>query len=189
MNKKHVIIVEFILAGLLIATAVICYLFKQYVACAVLATLAVVTLIVAINASIPKKDEYKLTASYRRKKAILTTTEIDFLAVIKSVVDLSRYDVAYQVPLVAVIDKVTNNSFRNELFRVIDYMIVDKISYAPLLLIELNDASHTRADRIERDKKVSAICANAKMPLITFDLSNCSDVSYVKKQIRANILK
>ena len=94
----------------------------------------------------------------------------------------NRYAVCVQVPLVSVIEKRAA-AFRNELFRVIDYMIVDSVSYEPLLLIELNDASHNRADRAERDRKVAEICAAANMPLVTFTLAESKNPVEVKKRI------
>lgn len=129
------------------------------------------------------KPPQKEMPEYRRKKTILTPAEVDFLAVLRSVVDLGRFEVIMQVPLVAVIDKLTQNSYRNELFRVVDFALIDAVTFAPVLLIELNDASHKRADRAERDRKVSEICERAKMPLVMFDMQQATDKAYVKKQV------
>lgn len=128
------------------------------------------------------REEQKELPQYRRKKAVLTAVEADFLAVLKWVVD-GRCELLMQVPLLAVIDKVTQNSYRNELFRIVDFALIDGATYAPLVLIELNDASHKRADRVERDRKVAEICDRAKLPLVTFDLQQATDRGYVKKQL------
>lgn len=189
MKRKTVIITEFIISLVGIAFGAIFAVREYYVLCAVAFTVGAVTLIVGISSLFSDGEKVRLNAEYRRKNAVLSAPEIDFLAVIKSVVNLSRYEVLVQIPLVSLIDKVTNNSFRNELFRVIDYVIADRITYAPLLLIELNDASHKRADRAERDKKVSAICAAAKLPIIAFDFTQATDTAYVKKQINGKMLK
>ena len=65
---------------------------------------------------------------------------------------------------------------------------MDKDTFEPLLLVELNDSSHKRADRRMRDEKVAAICRSAGLPLVTFWLNE--DLSYiaVKKIIIKNIL-
>ena len=70
-----------------------------------------------------------------------------------------------------------------EFLHTIDFMIADSVSYEPLLLIELNDASHNRADRAERDRKVAEICAAANMPLVTFTLAESKNPIEVKKRI------
>lgn len=119
---------------------------------------------------------------YKRKAQYLTPAERDFLYVLRTLVG-KDYEVFAQVPLVAAIDKVSGGAFRNELFRVADYLIAHPVTYAPLLLIELNDASHLRADRRERDRKVAAICADADLPLITFTVQEAKNVPEVRKKI------
>ena len=56
-----------------------------------------------------------------------------------------------QVNLASVIDKKGDSNFRNELFRNIDFGVFNK-DFKPLVLIEINDNTHFRKDRIERDK-------------------------------------
>lgn len=118
---------------------------------------------------------------YKRKSRYISRAEWEFLQVLRNILG-NRYEVCVQAPLVAVVDKA-GSAFRNELFRVIDYLVVHPVSYEPLLLIELNDASHERADRRARDQKVAEICAAAKMPLIAFTAAQSHDVAEVRKAI------
>lgn len=94
-----------------------------------------------------------------------------------------------QVALASVIDKRTQNTYRNELFRVADFVFTDKVRYAPLLLVELNDASHLKADRIERDRKVREICERAGLPIVAFTMAESRDFGLVKRTVLKNILK
>lgn len=128
-------------------------------------------------------QDAKPLADYRRKKALLSAPEWDLYRILKSLCPENRYQVLPQQSLLSVIDKLSQTSYRNELFRLIDFCIMDARTSAPLLLIELNDASHNRADRVERDRKVNAICDKAKMPLVTFTLAESKDMGFVKKQI------
>ncbi len=130
------------------------------------------------------KDKIKLNAKYERKGALLTRPEYNFLLQLRQICP-EKYEVLPQVALNSVIDKKTNNSYRNELFRVCDYCFVDKDTFEPLLLVELNDRSHLRADRQQRDAKVAAICADAKLPLVTFWMDG--DLSY--QTVRRTVLK
>ncbi len=130
-----------------------------------------------------------ITAEYSRKKSLMTNPEWELYQLLKSILPRDRFEVLPQMALVNVVDKVTQNSFRNELFRIIDFCIISAKSSAPLLLIELNDASHSRFDRIERDRKVAEICSRAKMPIVSFTLAQAKDTHYIKKTIQRNMLK
>ena len=94
-----------------------------------------------------------------------------------------------QVALFSVIDKVTNASYRNELFRTCDYCFVDRDTFEPLLLVELNDRSHLRADRQDRDAKVAAICSAARIPLVTFWMDGDLSYNTVRRTVLKAILK
>lgn len=47
----------------------------------------------------------------------------------------------------------------------VDFLICDKENIKPLLVIELDDLSHLKIDRILRDKLVDKIFENAKLPI------------------------
>lgn len=128
------------------------------------------------------RERVRLDSKYVKKDSLITASEREFLQTLRSVVP-DRYEVVPQVALVNVIDKRTNTQYRNELFRVCDYCIVDGRTFEPILLIELNDSSHKRADRRDRDEKVAAICAQAKLPLVTFWMDGDLSAGYVKKTI------
>lgn len=134
------------------------------------------------------KEKVKLNSKYERKQMLLTRPEYNFLQTLREIKP-EKYEVIPQVALNSVIDKKTNTSYRNELFRVCDYCFVDKETFEPLLLVELNDRSHLRADREQRDAKVAAICSAAKIPLVTFWQDG--DLSYptVRKTVLKAILK
>ena len=135
-----------------------------------------------------RKRRVALSAEYVRKKKILTPPEQELYAVLKTI-NPDKYEVIPQMALVGVIDKKTETSFRNELFRVCDFCFMDKKTFEPLLLVELNDSSHNRADRVERDEKVAAICEDAGLPLVTFWMGDKITPNEVKRTVKRNILK
>lgn len=134
------------------------------------------------------KDKVKLNSQYARKSTLITRPEYNFLLKLREI-DPKKYEVVPQVALNAVIEKRTNTSFRNELFRICDYCFVDRDTFEPLLLVELNDRSHLRADRQDRDAKVAAICAAAHLPLVTFWLDGDLSFALVRKTVLKAILK
>lgn len=99
------------------------------------------------------------------KKPYLTPTEIKYYEVLSRIIG-NGYYIYPQINLAAVIDKKGGNG-RTELFRNADFGVFD-FDFNLLLLIEINDASHLRKDRIERDEKVARICKKAGVPLVTF---------------------
>ena len=133
-------------------------------------------------------DAEKVLPEYARKRTYISRAEYNFLLLLREIAP-DQYDVVPQVPLAAVIDKKTQNAYRNELFRIVDYLFVDKDSYEPLLLVELNDASHQKAERMERDRKVAEICERAGMPLIAFTTAESKDARLVRKTVLRNILR
>lgn len=137
---------------------------------------------------IVKDSKSEQTPEYRRKTALLTPPEQEFIELLKGV-EPKKYEVLPQIVLAAVIDKKAQSSYRNELFRIADFCFVDKDTYEPLLLVELNDKSHLRADRKERDEKVAEICRKAGLPLITFWTDEHCDFRTVRQRVLKNILK
>ena len=134
------------------------------------------------------KEKIRLNARYERRGVMLSRPEYNFLLTLRRI-NPEKYEVVPQVALFSVIEKKTNTSYRNELFRVCDYCFVDRDTFEPLLLVELNDRSHLRADRQQRDEKVAAICEAAHMPLVTFWLDGDIGYETVKRVVRKAILK
>ena len=134
----------------------------------------------------PRKNLLPRGAEYAKKRTMLTAPEVDFLFMLRNIVDPRRYEILPQTSLNAVIDK-TNAAYRNELFRLIDFCIADGATFEPLLLIELNDASHNREDRKLRDEKVRAICAAARLPLVSFTFAEATDIRIIRDKIRKHI--
>ena len=136
----------------------------------------------------PPEEPGRVPPEYARKRSYISPAEAEFLALLKRIAP-EKYEVFPQVALASVIDKRTQNTYRNELFRVADFVFTDKVRYAPLLLVELNDASHLKADRIERDRKVRDICERAGLPIVAFTMAESRDFGLVKRAVLKNILK
>jgi len=65
-----------------------------------------------------------------------------------------------------------------------DYVLFDK-SFRPLVAVELNDISHLTKKRSQRDNYVQRICADAKLPLVTFPVSRAYDEDEIIKKIQS----
>lgn len=132
-----------------------------------------------------KNENKKETFIYNLKSSLVTQLELKYLNCIKSVLP-EGYLVQAQANLATFIDKTDGSAFQNELFRNVDFIIVD-FNYKPILLIEVNDQSHLSKDRQVRDKKVRLICEEAGIPLITLWTSYGVNSEYIAKRIEEGI--
>lgn len=134
------------------------------------------------SAESEKAEEKK----YEAKDIFITECEKKFFDAIKSIVG-ENYIVQPQINLASIVNKVTADKYRNELFRNIDFGVFDK-NYKLLILIEINDPSHDKSDRKDRDDKVKKICAEANIPLVTFWTKYGVNEEYIKSRLSKHIV-
>ena len=144
--------------------------------------LIIVLFIISIAVKHGRKPKYYL------KEKLLTQTEEQYYNLIREILG-GDYLVLPQINLASVIDKKGGNgNFRNELFRNIDFGVFTR-DFTPLFLIEINDNSHFRKDRKERDEKVEYICKKAKVELVTFWVKDGIDYNKIKKTLLTALRK
>lgn len=118
---------------------------------------------------------------YECRKSLITENEQLYFKALRERVP-QGYHVFPQVNLAAIVEKMENSPFRNELFRNVDFLITDA-QFAPKIIVEINDPSHHQYDRRKRDEKVVAICAEAGMPIITLWTNYGVNPDYIEKRI------
>ena len=133
--------------------------------------------IVRINNS---KTKYQI-------KSIMTAYERYFYYILKELEN--EYEVIPQLNLASIILKKNNNRYYNELFRNIDFAIFSKNYEKILLLIEINDKTHSQYKRKKRDAKVQQICNNVGISLIKFYSNYPNKPEYVKSRILSELEK
>lgn len=120
----------------------------------------------------------KKRVKYIKKQSYLTATEVKYFQALSGIIG-DRYLIYPQVNLASVIEKQGDVNFKTELFRNVDFGVFN-YDFSPVLLIEINDNTHFRADRRERDEKVLAICKSAKLPLVTFWVKEGIDIEQMR---------
>ena len=126
-------------------------------------------------------DEAREERKYSAKTTVMTAPEIALYSMLRQMTD-GRLEILCQVALVSIVDKVNYTSYRNDLFRIMDFVLCDR-NFKPLVVIELNDSSHMRKDRIERDQKIAEILSKAGLPLVTLTLQESTDYNLVRRKI------
>ena len=124
----------------------------------------------------------KSKPEYEVKESLMSETEIQYYNILVALLGES-YLIYPQINLATVINKKSPKGFRTELFRNADFGVFD-CNFKPILLIEINDNSHFRKDRIERDEHVLEICKNAKLPLVTFWVKDGIDIEQMRKTLK-----
>lgn len=119
---------------------------------------------------------------YELKTSLITQTERSYFEAIEKILP-NQYFLQPQINLRTIIEKTNNSKYANELYRNIDAGIFEKGTFKPVILIEINDNSHNRPDRIERDKKVKMICEEAGIPLVVFWTKFGINNDYIKQRV------
>lgn len=141
---------------------------------------AIAVLLIKDKAPEPISEEYH----YRAKKTLMSAPERELYYILLT--ELGRaYDIFPQVALASIVDKTTYASNRNELFRVVDFLLCARKTNRPLLVIELNDATHNRDERKLRDEKVKCILSRAGIPLLTLTLADLSDERAIRLKVKS----
>lgn len=136
-----------------------------------------------LGAGLGGKEQYP----YFKKNYLLTKAESSFFRILEQAVENKHY-VFPQVHLSELLYvKDAGRDFykyRNKIDRKsIDFVIVEKNYLSPLLAIELDDSSHYRNDRIERDDFIENACKDAGLPLLRVGNSYSYDIPKLKARI------
>lgn len=165
---------------------------KVYIMLAVLFIIVLVLKFLTENSGNKKESKKKPSYKYSRKEFLISRAEHEFFDILVEVLG-DQYYVFTQVHLPTILDhKIRNGQKWNGAFshingKSVDFVICDKVYIKPLLAIELDDRSHEREDRIERDSIVEQMLKDANMPLLRFPNNGSFNKEEIKKLILENL--
>jgi hypothetical protein len=109
---------------------------------------------------------------YRRRPALFTPAERSFTGVLDQVLD-ARYRVYGKVRVADLIEPLPGKDRRiwQKAFNCIsakhfDFVICNSSDLVPVVVIELDDSSHQKVKRQQRDEMLQQICGQVQLPLI-----------------------
>lgn len=116
------------------------------------------------------ESKNKLLYKYKRKNFLITAPEHKLFDILVEILG-NQYHVFTQVHLPTIFEhKIKGQSWKGAFSHInqksVDFVICDKAYIKPLLAIELDDRTHEREDRKERDEEVEQIFQEAGMPLL-----------------------
>ncbi|CAC9527346.1 hypothetical protein [uncultured Gammaproteobacteria bacterium] len=115
------------------------------------------------------------TYQYQKQQAIFTKAEINLLKVLEQVVINPNLAIYGKIRVADILKPaIQKNSNRKKWWSAfskisqkhVDLVIVDKHDYSVVSVIELNDKSHNRKDRQDRDKFIRKAYASANIELV-----------------------
>ena len=160
-----------------------------------LAVLAVLLISALSSSKASKRKVFKNNIyKYTAKNSLMSKTESDFFVTLERAVS-ARYYVFPQVHLSAILDHHVKGqewkyAFSHINGKSVDYVLCDKTTLRPTYAIELDDYTHDKADRRERDAEVERIFEAANLPLVRFRNKDISEGVIVQALANAkNLVK
>lgn len=129
---------------------------------------------------------------YKQKNFFMSRAEHEcFDALVVAVGE--KYHIFPQVHLPSIVDnKVVGQSwqgaFRHISQKSVDFVLCDKAYIAPKLAIELDDRTHERQDRIDRDGEVERVLKGAGLPLLRLENHGRFNPSELAQKVEKELL-
>lgn len=130
-------------------------------------------------------DEEKPKYEYKRRAFFMTKAEHEFYDTLSKAVG-NEYLIFAQVHLPTLLDnKVVGQNWRGAFRHIseksVDFVLCDKVYISPKLAIELDDRTHERPERQERDHEVERMLKNAGMPLLRLNSNRIDPIELAQK--------
>ena len=157
----------------------------------IIGLIVVVAIAIAISrggfADVEEKAKYR----YNRKNFFLTRAEHECYDALVEAVG-AEYRIFAQVHLPTLVDNtVRGQDWRAALAHInrksVDFVLCDKAYLSPKLAIELDDKSHERPDRQERDREVERILHEAGVPLLRIENRGNFNPSELSQRIKETL--
>ncbi|MCB1232356.1 MAG: DUF2726 domain-containing protein [Verrucomicrobiae bacterium] len=133
------------------------------------------------------KGEAAVVYPYGKRDAFLSPAEVSFFHVVKSILppDYHLVTKVRLLDLFFVRQPHQNQAARNRIDRKhVDFVICDAKTMDPVMAIELDDQTHRRKDRQERDQFVDEVFRVAGIPLIHIPAAKGYQVDEIRRLLR-----
>ena len=126
---------------------------------------------------------------YEKRSHLMTPAERSFFGVLEQALEHNWY-IFSKVRLEDIItvkkgiEKKKAFGLRNRIkSKHIDFILCDRKTLETVMCIELDDKSHKRKDRVERDKFVDSALSVAEVPIVRFPAQSAYTIDFVKSKI------
>ena len=139
------------------------------------------------------KKEEKLP--FKKRKYFFSEAEKKFYLILKQIADKNNLVVFSKVRLLDLFliqekDYKSRMSNRGKIIQKhIDFLLCDNKAFSPMIGIELDDSSHYRSKRMQRDDFVNKVFASAELPLLRVKVAFNYNVNSLEQSILEKIKK
>lgn len=140
------------------------------------------------------ENEINYSTYYRPKRYVITLNELNFYTTLMEVAKELDLILFSQVSLYNIIDtkknldRSTKTTYFNKIAsKSIDFVLVDKKDCRIKLCIELDDHTHEKKNRIERDKFINQLFKDLEINLLRYPSYTLYYKDTLKKRIKENI--
>lgn len=131
--------------------------------------------------------------TYRRKPFFMTRAENNFFQGLRKAVG-DDYVIFAQVHLPTIVDeKVPGQDWKSARWKIdrksVDFVLCDPVYLNPKLAIELDDPSHERPERQDRDRYVEGVLEQAQLALLRISYKENFSVDDLRTLIKAKLHK
>lgn len=115
-------------------------------------------------------ESKKTTLTYRKKEYLMTKAEIEFFRILELVVK-NQYYIVPQLPISKIALPMAKGKdyythFNKIDRKTVDFVLFDKQSFSPVVVIELDDSSHNNEKRRTRDSFVDNVMKNIGLKIV-----------------------
>lgn len=130
------------------------------------------------------EEEKEIYLPYRKKQFLMTRAEYTFNKTLEKIVG-DKYYVGRQVLLSNLVEVTsTYKPYRSKIDKkTVDFVLFNKAGYTPYLAIELDDSSHNRLDRMQRDRFVEDVLGKAGIRIVRIKNAYDYDVDDITNKI------
>jgi very-short-patch-repair endonuclease len=130
---------------------------------------------------------------YQQKNFFMSRAEHECYDALVSAVG-EKYYIFPQVHLPSIVDnKVVGQNWKGAFSHIsqksVDFVLCDKAYIAPKLAIELDDRTHERQDRIDRDGEVERVLQGAGLPLLRLQNNGSFDSKNLAEKVQGVLSK
>jgi hypothetical protein len=126
---------------------------------------------------------------YTRRESLFTAAELRFLETLRRALPtgLEIFGKVRVADVLKPVERLDPRAWRSAFVRItgkhLDFVLCERETGRLICAIELNDRSHARPDRQERDRFIVQACAEAGFPLLMIAAARSYDVSELRRQI------
>ena len=123
---------------------------------------------------------------YNKKEYLLTQPELKFFKLIKNITEKNNLNIFSQVALYEIVTSKNIKDFNKIKSKTIDFVITD-VNSKIKLCIELDDTTHIRENRQQRDKFIEDLFNQLNIKLIRIPVQSYYNLKQLEEKIKESL--